>query len=138
VKLLYPLQNEDFNVQIINEKVEKNESNELYTVSVTLKNNTNDTLRYYTMSCSWWNFYSVDNHDYKIKTDNCDKNIAKILKLAPHKSNTINIILTRNIEQVDQNKQFRIGFRLVKAKDTAGPLDFFQPKEDYILWSNKI
>ena len=81
-------------------------------VWVTLTNTTKDTLKYYTMTCSWQNFYCIDNPDVKIEDVPCDKNIFTLITLPPGKSNTV-LLKLYPADNSHKQLSFKIGMNLV-------------------------
>jgi hypothetical protein len=112
-------------------------------VPVTLTNDTKDTLYYLSMSCSWEKLYSVDNTRLCIASRNCDKNIPKMLKLAPGQSRKQTILL-RNEKTKDKTEiKFKIGFYLLKtekSEDVFHTMDYFYKDrlKKNVIWSNTI
>lgn len=119
-------------------KYEKINNQTYLSVPTTLTNNTDDTLKYLSMSCSWREFYCVDNDKMSVEQVICTKNGQIILTLLPHKSVDREIKLI--IEQItDTSKlKFKIGFSLIKVKNNL-PYEFNeQEKMKNIIWSNTV
>ena len=53
----------------------------IITVLVTLTNNSSDTLKYYSMSCSYEEFYSVKTEKLTIEQSVCDENSSIIIEI---------------------------------------------------------
>jgi hypothetical protein len=49
-----------------------------------LINNSADTIKALSMTCSWWQFFKLDYKRFKIRTMRCDSNIPTILEIPPH------------------------------------------------------
>ncbi|MGQ7947601.1 hypothetical protein [Flavobacterium sp. WC2509] len=133
---------ENYTLTIIKGKVVKENKQTFWITPTTLTNNTKDTLRYYSMSCSWQIFYSVDSN--KLQVDEgmgCDKNIPTILTLAPGQSRTVEIRLLIS-QTIDASEiKFKIGFNLMKVSSAPKEFDFDfkeQQKKKNIIWSNII
>ena len=93
------------------------------------------------MYCSWQDFYSVDNNKLHVEVTPCDKNIPKILTLAPGKSRTIDIRLLISKTNDASEIKFKIGFKLIKVSRTQNSFDFdikAEQKKRNIIWSNII
>jgi len=110
-------------------------------VPVKFTNNSNDTLRYLTMTCSWEEFYTTDNHEVAIIPGrNCDTNFPKDLILRPHKS----IKLTVPVVKIHGGKKFRIGMILIKVDQKNDSFYLIEKalslsnKDKYTIWSNLI
>jgi hypothetical protein len=120
--------------------IEENKQRFLMTPA-TLTNNTKDTLKYYNMSCSWQDFYSVDSKELQVDGQDCDKNIPIILTLAPGESKTVEIRLLMDQTIYASEIKFKIGFNLMKVSSTQKEFDFDfneQQKKKNIIWSNII
>lgn len=132
---------ENYTLRIIEGKVIKENKQIFWITPTTLTNNTKNTLRYYSMSCSWQDFYSVSSNKLQVVGKGCDKNIPTILTLAPGKSRTVKIRLLIS-KTIDTSEiKFKIGFNLMKVSSTQKELDFNsieQQKKKNIIWSNII
>ena len=119
-------------------KYEKVNNQTYLLVPTTLTNNTNDTLKYLSMSCSWQEFYYVDNDKMSVEQIICTKNGQIMLTLLPHKSveKEIKLVIEQTIST--SKLKFKIGFSLLKVKNNL-PYDFNeQEKKKNIIWSNTI
>lgn len=131
----------NYSFTIAKGKVIKENNETILIIPTTLTNNTKDTLSYYSMSCSYNDFYSVDNPSLKVEGSNCDKNIPSILTLAPSHSRKVEIrlILSQGIDNAEI--KFKIGFNLLKESKTEGylsrGLSAMRQKKN-IIWSNEI
>ena len=132
---------ENYVLTIIKGKVIKENKQRFLITPTTLTNNTKDTLKYYSMSCSWQYFYSVDSKELQVDGQDCDKNIPIILSLAPGESKTVEIRLLMN-RTIDASEiKFKIGLNLMKVSSTQKEFDFDfneQQKKKNIIWSNII
>ncbi|MBI5373017.1 MAG: hypothetical protein HZA79_13425 [Sphingobacteriales bacterium] len=79
----------------------------------TLFNQSKDTLRYHSMSCSWQDYYSVNNSKLKITPSECDKNIPTVLTLAPQQVRQVILEVEIPKNQNLADLVFRIGFHLL-------------------------
>ncbi|QSB25081.1 hypothetical protein [Flavobacterium sp. CLA17] len=132
---------ENYTLTIIKGKVVKENKQTFWITPATLTNNTKDTLRYYSMSCSWHSFYSVDNNKLQVEEKDCDKNIPIILTLAPGQSRTVKIRLLISQTIATSKIKFKIGFNLMKVSGTQKNFNFDfkeQQKKKNIIWSNII
>jgi hypothetical protein len=132
---------ENYTLTIIKGKAIKENKQTFWITPTTLTNNTKDTLRYYSMSCSWQDFYSVDSNKLQVEGKECDKNIPTILILAPGQSRTVEIRLLIS-QTIDPSEiKFKIGFNLMKVSSTKKIFDFDfkeEQKKRNIIWSNII
>jgi hypothetical protein len=131
----------NYTLTIIKGKVIKENKQTFWVTPTRLTNKTNYTLRYFSMSCSWQDFYSVDNNKLQVEGTSCDKNIPQILTLAPGQSRTVEIRLLIS-QTMDASKiKFKIGFNLMKVSSTQKTFDFDfkeENKKKNVIWSNII
>ena len=90
------------------------------------------------MSCSWQNFYSVDNKKLEIEQSSCDKNIYIILTLEPNQSKKAELRILINQEMDASIVNFKIGFHLVRDQVFMDNYDFQNQMNKQIIWSNEI
>lgn len=131
----------NYTLTIIKGKVIKENKQIFWIIPTTLTNKTNDTLRYFSMSCSWQDFYSVDNNKLQVEGTSCDKNIPQILTLAPGQSRTVEIRLLISQTMNASKIKFKIGFNLMKVSSTQKSFDFDfkeENKKKNVIWSNII
>ena len=127
----------------INQGIIGRRGNQTYLIVPTiLTNNTNDTLKYLTMSCSWQEFYFVDNDMLHVAYRSCLYDSPIALVLAPHKSVETKVKLWIG-QLLDGTKiRFKLGFNLIKVKSK----DYKSLKKESwelretknILWSNSV
>ncbi|MES2850382.1 MAG: hypothetical protein V4685_15090 [Bacteroidota bacterium] len=129
----------DYELSIQKGKIIKQEEKTYWDIPTTLTNNTNDTLRYYSMSCSWQDYYSVDNQKLEVRGSDCDKNIPKILTLNPGQKKSVDIQLVISQPMDGPEIKFRIGFNLIIAPKNKNSFDFEDGLEKKnVIWSNPI
>ena len=131
---------EKYSLTIEKSQIKIDNKNSFLIVPTSLKNNSNDTLKFYSMSCSWQLFYLVDNKNLKIELVGCDKNIPIILTLNPGQIRTIEIKLLIN-QKIDKGTEikFRIGFNLLRKLDNQKMFDFKDVlNKKNVIWSNMI
>ena len=105
-------------------------------VPLTFTNNTNQTLQYYSYSCSWWDCYKLDCKDLIWNPSYpCPTNAPVLLTLAPHQKfeTKLELKITHKVKSF----KYKIGFNLItdKAKLNLAQLKAHKPN---ILWSNVI
>jgi len=109
------------------------------TVPVTVQNNSNEELKFYSMTCSWGDFFGTDSKDIGIPGWGCDKNVPNIITIAPHKKFKRNVNITYD-STIKGGRKYRISMSLLKPDNTERDC-FFSP-EDYVrfnkIWSNEI
>lgn len=133
--------NENYTLTIIKGKVVKENKQTFWETPTTLTNNTKDTLRYFSMSCSWQDFYSVDNNKLQIEGALCDKNAPTILTLAPGQTRTtvVRLLISQTMDAPDI--KFKIGFNLMKVSKGQKLFDYDhkeEQKKKNVIWSNVI
>ena len=129
----------DCRLKIEKGKIEKVDKQTFWVILATLTNQTKDTLKYFSMTCSWQDFYSVDNSKLQVEGTSCDKNIPTILTLAPGQSSTVEVKLLISQTMDASTIDFKIGFNIMKVKSSADKFDFNeQTKKKNVIWSNII
>ncbi len=112
----------------------------------TLTNNTNDTLKYFNMSCSTSEIYKADARFVRVNSEICNKNIPVLLKLLPHESSTMEILVDVDLTY-NFKTSFQIGIDLIHVKNWMDVEEVFGkfPNRDIsklikkeTVWSNKI
>jgi hypothetical protein len=117
---------------------EKEHGQTYWVIPTTLTNHSNDTLKYYSMSCSWQDFYSVDNRKLQVETSICSKNMPVVLQLAPHQSKTtsLRLIIPQTLDATVI--RFKIGFNLIKPQANDAFVSNLRKKKENVLWSNTV
>jgi len=122
--------------------IENNKPKKVRTVMVplTLHNNSEDTLRFYTMTCSWYTFFGTNGSGISLPSWGCDKNIPEIVNVAPHKEYKRNLNINY-YPYVKSGTRYRISMSLLKVPGNAKLTWNFWPDE-YVrfnkIWSNEI
>lgn len=120
----------------------KNDTVNVLFLETTINNNTNDTLRFGSMSCSWSDIYTLSNPKLSLDVPECDKNSPIIIKVIPQTNakTFFNVILGK-IEKGSAEK-LKAGLKLVEIKEDSDPGTIFEKihsfPADSILWSNEI
>ncbi|MGL4629768.1 MAG: hypothetical protein ACRCVT_01080 [Leadbetterella sp.] len=110
-------------------------------VSATLTNHSKDTLNYTSMSCSWEDFYIVDNKNMGLEHLGCDKNAPIVLTLPPSQNRKTELPIIINPKIDFSDRKCRIGFYLIKKLPNQNiyKFNFQEEKEkENIIWSNWI
>lgn len=106
-------------------------------INCTLSNTSRSPLSYFSMSCSWTDFYSVDQKEIEIEGFACDKNVPVIWVLKPGESReeTLRLYLPNENKKTGL-KTFKIGMNIIKSTTTT---DFDKKiKTKNIIWSNEM
>lgn len=109
-------------------------------VPVILHNNSADTLKFYSMSCSWYDFFGTDDKDIDVDGWGCEKNIPEIITVIPggQYERDLSILYPVNIKK---GTNYRITMSLIKVnnKDIYGwhllPTDYTRFNK---IYSNEI
>ena len=105
-------------------------------IPVSLHNNCNDTLKFYSMTCSGFVFWGTDRQDIGLSARLCEANAPEIVTVAPHHEykKRLDIIYNSTVKRGDQ---FRISMSLLRAPgEGERTWNFFRPDE-YVRF-NKI
>ena len=101
-------------------------------IVITLANNANDTLKYYSMRCSWEDNYVIDNKLIGIKGHNCDSNFPFAVSIPPHKIAAVNLRLIFEKNSLRKQNKLKIGMYLLKYIHNN-----YNHYEDHIFHRNK-
>ncbi len=104
-------------------------------LKIRLWNQSKDTLYYLSKTCSWQDFYSINNDNLNIEIPNCDKNIPKILVLPPSESRSVELIVKINKNGI---REFKVGLNIIETKSLNIPEDNSVLNNKKILWSSTI
>jgi hypothetical protein len=88
-------------------------------VTTKITNESSDTIRYLSMSCSWQDPYTIDGKELVVQRAECDKNVPQLVEVPP--LGVIQVVLHLcSSKTIDELKQapFRIGFNCVTARDS--------------------
>lgn len=112
----------------------------VFNIPVKLLNLSNDTLRYLSVYCSWYDFFSIDNKKISILGWGCDSNIPIDKIVLPHKTGMYNIpVLT---DGTIINDKFRIGMNLfiINKENRNYSLNYMEPgdRAKNLIWSNEV
>jgi hypothetical protein len=111
-----------------------------FNVPVLIRNNSNDTLKFMTMSCSWDYDFDIDNKDIHMNGWNCDKNVPKIIKVPPHRG--FLRVLPVNIDegQLKKGIRFKVSMNLTIDDGNHHLFELYtDPTGKYNqIWSNEV
>ncbi|MCE3229397.1 MAG: hypothetical protein K0S32_3948 [Bacteroidetes bacterium] len=132
-----------YTLQIKAIESKKTDSTGVVLLETTLWNNTKDTLRYLTMSCSWEDIYCFSNPNVFIPPTECTKNAPTIISVLPETN--AKTIFNAYLAGTSQNSQekVKLGIKLIKVPaepDSSGKRESIHNLENVknILWSNEI
>jgi hypothetical protein len=130
---------EEYSLQIRKGTVVKGSSQNIWTIPTTLTNLSDDTLKYFSVRCSWQDFYFVNNEKLFVLKSMCEKNNPIVLKLPPKKSTTVALKLLITPTLDTSFIRFKVGFDLIRANK---PTSEFNIKDvllrENVIWSNEI
>ena len=104
-------------------------------LKVRLLNQSKHTLYYLSKTCSWQDFYCINNNSLNIEIPSCDKNILKVLVLAPNESRTVELKVKINKNGI---LKFKVGLNIIENKSLRIQENNIEMKNKRILWSNNI
>ena len=110
-------------------------------VITTLTNNTSDTLRYVSMSCSWQDAFIIDTKKLNIYPVECDKNVPELIAIPPYgqEQKALAVVTEKSMEEL-RNIKFRIGFNWLAAKDYNEVFEKVEQMNDMtnVVWSDPL
>jgi hypothetical protein len=110
------------------------------TVPVKLYNNGNDTLKFYSMTCSWYDFFGTNQSGISIPVWGCAKNVPTTVVVAPHKTYRKNLTIVYD-HTIKSGTRYRISMSLLKDTGNLGDTWNYWTGE-FIrfnkIWSNGI
>lgn len=109
-------------------------------VPLNLSNNSDDTLKYFSMSCSWEEIYMVGSKDGGLLGWDCLKNIPDEIVVRPHTTRSVNLPIIFNKKSSENKYSFRIGMVLLRNFDiwTMSDYDIAFGDKRYLIWSNEV
>jgi hypothetical protein len=106
---------------------------------VEIHNYSDDTLKYGSMSCSWMDFYRVDNPSIKMASYACDKNIPVEISIPPHSSINKFLPVIYDSKQATGYRKFRIGVNINKNIGDFFDMGLEDDLYKYnLVWSNEV
>lgn len=110
-------------------------------VKTTLHNNTNDTVMYLRMTCSWREAFTTDNDSFRVLYIPCFQNGPLTVKIPPHQSEDEYLQVNTKINTYHLREQrFRVGFNYAPYDTTMDEYGNFERLNDMknILWSDTL
>jgi len=105
-----------------------------------LKNNSDNTLRFYSMTCSWYMFWATNYPGIGLSGWGCNANMPEIITVAPHKVYKRDLIIIYD-STVTKSERYRISMSLLIVPKDDKWRGFFW-LDEYIrfnkIWSNEI
>jgi hypothetical protein len=125
-------------VKVFNNNTSKKAT--VVSIPISLNNDSNDTLRFYSMTCSWFEFWETNRRDIGISGWACDNNIREIVNIPPHQEykKRLDIIYDSTVKR---GNQYQISMSLLKSSNDVKWIWNFWPDE-YVrfnkIWSNEL
>jgi len=111
-------------------------------IHLKLTNNSSDTLRYMSMSCSWLDYYQFNIKGLNIWDEGCSKNIPRILTVLPHRSVIFYMPVMYEKNRIVPNLHFKIGMSLQKYISRQQPDNAYtyllRSETSNLIWSNEV
>ncbi len=127
-----------FKVISVKDNLHENE-NKIH-IYATLLNNTNDTLKFLTMSCMWSIIYSTNNSNVEMAGPwACDGNFPVLITVPPFKSYQAAFYVVVKPNSLKQKFKIAIHLHKVKSEFEFHGLDFFSGDnyKPQVIWSNE-
>lgn len=114
-------------------------------LKVIITNSSSDTIRYQSMSCSWYNYFTTNSIRWKLLTweSICFTNWRVTEKLPPHQSNVreISVVRTKTGLPV-ANFEVRLGFNFIPVQHAPNLTTAKKMSKtsivNKVIWSNAI
>ena len=116
----------------------KLEKGRFYSIKLDLTNNTDSTVNYWTMSCSWQVNWISENKDFRFYIY-CPKNVPALEQLKPKETKSYNgIIELVDTSEFDVTKNYKLGFVLIKSNEVIRDIDFYSALDKKITLGKDI
>jgi hypothetical protein len=117
----------------------------LFTICETkINNNSDDTLKYINMKCSWLEMYKVNNVNFSLAEQLCFGNYPEIYVVLPRQSSTVKIPVITDVA-TNLPEKIKIGLSLQKYTGDNQFFTLFDPRElmmkpetSNMIWSNEV
>lgn len=116
----------------------KEKGHTILIVMTTLTNESKDTLKYHSDSCSWQDYYSVNHSKLQVQESPCDKYVPIILTLAPNESREVELRLVLKGNGPIPKIKFKVGFHVLEDRIYTDNYELSQAFEKNMIWSNEI
>jgi len=115
------------------------EGSQKYLVTIVrLTNNTSDTLKYLSWSCSYWQFYQLKSATLTWGDRKCLKNLPWVKKLAPHQSDSVRLTFKVKAGNTDP-VTYKVGMELAKDEGHNLANEFLhKPMKSVIIWTEEV
>ena len=114
-----------------------------YSIDIGLINDTDSTIHFWMMSCSWMDNMRFSTAKAYLYLWGCDKNCPELYQVeSGHKITYNGVLCIENASIIKNHKDIKLGFVLIRAGETSGNSDFLRLLSDKIkrkkdfIWSN--
>ncbi|MDB5091292.1 MAG: hypothetical protein JWR09_5286 [Mucilaginibacter sp.] len=113
-------------------------------VDLRITNNSNDTLKYLSMWCSWSDILKTDNPKLHISGNYCSSDHPEVKMVLPHRADTYKLFVVLKKEAVVAGTPFKVGMSIYKFKSRQQLKGFnsgnssFKDNTDNLIWSNTV
>jgi len=115
----------------------KKKAYSMFRVSVKLLNNTKDTLKYISMSCSWNELFHLNDKNFYIFGWPCDTNFPIIRIILPYKTAAFSLPIVKEKGSADADK-LRVCMNLLISDKHNEHLVLSIDKTGVLIWSNEV
>lgn len=116
----------------------KSKKAKVVTVPAFFHNNSEATLRFYTMSCSWYDYWHTNYTGIGLSEWPCEANAPQIITVEPHQIYRRDLTIIYD-STVTKGERYKVSMSLIKA---PGIWDFDRWPGEYVrfnkIWSNEI
>jgi len=110
----------------------------VFHIPVTVHNNSKETLKFYSMTCSWQEFYHIDNKDIEVLMPPCESNTPTEVVVPAHSFHTEIIAFTCKKNSLKNPKHFRVGLNITKNASDDPFYSYNEERRLYnVVWSNE-
>jgi hypothetical protein len=108
-------------------------------VPVTIYNNSNTVLKYFTWGCSFDEFYHINNDNFEVPGSPCETNSLIIISVEPHQSHTDIVHITFKGKKIKQTEKFKLGLNINEKIPSFYLVPFLDQLKQYnIVWSDEV
>jgi predicted nucleic-acid-binding Zn-ribbon protein len=110
----------------------------VFRIPITVHNNSNETLTYYSMSCSWQEFYHIDNKNLGVMISPCDSNFPIKVIVPAHSAHIDMVPFVRKKNNLNTPESFRVGLNINKNIEESMFGGYNEELRIYkLVWSNE-
>jgi hypothetical protein len=106
-----------------------------------LSNNSNDTLKYFNMDCSWGDILLINDKHVSTAVYPCFHNVPTQITISPHSSLTMDLPLIFDMNTTGNKHRFRVGIVLIRDLLDYSDIELLSVigrDKRYVVWSNEV